>query len=132
MNNQIARAFIISRMDDDQVRNLHSYELRINWLEPPCAIREYYDVCEWGEIPKERRYSIDKVIMGIFYDMKTKAESDAMRSGKYSEASIQHDADWETRKRKLDFEGCKQRGGSLKNKLKGAFSAKPTSAQYQD
>ena len=99
MNDAVARAFVIHRLNDGQVRALHTRERMEGTCMVPAWIHEHFDTKPWGEVPQDTQTRVAGSITAIT----ASAEAQARAKGDLFGVERQHVADLEIRRRNLDF-----------------------------
>lgn len=115
MTDYTARQFILSELEDDDIRDLHSYEIKNNRLEVPYAIHKHYRTRQVGEVPDEIGDHVQPICMAIWHKINNRAMAEAMKGGAFSEVKVTHEADWEIWGKGIDFKYAVQ-GRRLKAK----------------
>jgi len=122
MTNLLARAYVMNRMDDDQVRSLHSQEVRLGYFLPAGAIHDQFRTKPWGEISEEAQRDVGGPVHGIYHKIRGEHEARARLGGEYSDIAIVHSADWLIRSQGVTFHGGKG-GSSLHERVMGGRAA---------
>jgi len=115
MNNELARAFVLSRLDDGQVHALHAVEKREGYLMPPCWIHERFGTPAFGEVPEEKQARVAPVVIAILRSVEGRARAKKDFPG----IEDLHAGDWEIRKRRLDFSGARTAAATRERLLSG-------------
>lgn len=123
MNTTVGRAFVMSRLAEDQVRALHAREVGQGHCDPPYAIHQAFHTRAWGDVPEEKQGPIARVVTAVYEGVRREHEVRAKKYGEdYDEVEIHHQADWKIRQRGLDFEGVTGGAGSIRERLRGRRS----------
>lgn len=66
MNSMTARAYHVTRLDDDQVESLHEKENRIGYPSTPGMIKQSFRLSEIGQVPDEMSEKQESQIVAIY------------------------------------------------------------------
>lgn len=99
MTDEVARAFVLHRLNDGQLRALHARETKEGSLMTPGAIHDHFDTKPWGTVPSETQARVAPTIHAII----AAGEAQARAKGALFGPARQHVADVEIRARGLDF-----------------------------
>lgn len=115
MNNDVARAFVLSRVDAGQLRHLHLIEKREGYPMPPWWIHERYRTAPWGDVPEAAQAAVAPTVMGITEQMQAQAKA----KGFFPGVEHQHAIDLEIKRRPLEFVSNKGAGTAREKILRG-------------
>lgn len=99
MNDMMARAFVVHRLNDGQVRALHIRETAAGYLMVPAWIHEHFGTKPWGSVPEATQAKIAPTL----HALQAEAEAQARAKGEHMTLPRLHALDWAIRKRDLDF-----------------------------
>jgi hypothetical protein len=123
MNSQIARAFVLSRLHDGQLRQLHVIERNIGYCLPAGAIHDRFHTVEWGDITPEAQNYAARPVMAIYERIRGQHIARAKAGAEITEMAMTHEVDLEIRRTGVKFESGHSSGGSLKSRVLGGKRA---------
>lgn len=124
MNDITARAYVVSRLGDDQLKRLHEIERAAGGKMSPSMIHERFNTVEWGSIEEAHSRSAEAVIMAIY--RKIEAQWTAKMGGipviESDILPIQHEADITIRRQDVKYQAADVLAETRKRVRAGGFS----------
>lgn len=133
MRDLTARAYMVSRLDQNQLRTLHDREMDLGYPGTPHMIRRKFNLVEIGEVPEEMFSSAESQVIAVnekaraqyreehtgccFKSKDGMYENSDERCGELPDLVVLHTADKKIRHDGIVFPSSPQKGGSLKNRV---------------
>lgn len=137
MRDLTARAYMVSRLDHNQLRLLHEREIALGYHGTPSMIRKKFQLAEIGEVPEEMFTSAESQVIAVNEKIRAEYREDhtgccfKSKDGMYEKDDEQcsplpdlvvlHSADKKIRHDGIVFPSSPSKGGSLKNRVEVNF-----------
>lgn len=133
MRDLTARAYMVSRLDNNQLRILHAREMGLGYHGTPSMIRKKFQLVEIGEVPEEIFASAESQVIAVNEKMRAEYrqdhagccfksldgmyEKDDEQCSPFPDLVVLHFADKKIRHDGIVFPSSPSKGGSLKNRV---------------